>query len=113
VLPPEVKPEEQKITQGGQNELSVADHGVAEQISRYVRLMTRVSGLNAKEREEFHNLTEIVATDDPLPALKLLALAKLARALATRLRNRGSSAFNPRCCPARQGVMYLRSVVLR
>jgi hypothetical protein len=94
VLPPEIKPEERKITQAGQNELPVAGHGIAEQITMYMQLMARVSELNAKEREEFHNLMEIVATDDPMPTLKLLALAKLAKALAARLQNRRSSAYD-------------------
>jgi hypothetical protein len=98
VLPPELEPKERKITQAGQNELPVADHGIAEQISTYMQLMARVSGLNAKEREEFHNLMEIVATDEPVRTLNPLA-SMLARALAARLQNSSSSAFNHAVLP--------------
>jgi len=41
----------------------VPDHGTADQVSRYMQLMARVSELNAYEREEFHNLMEIVSID--------------------------------------------------
>lgn len=45
------------------NRKPIPDHRTAEQVSRYMELMARVSELNTKEREEFHNLMEIVATD--------------------------------------------------
>jgi hypothetical protein len=64
-LPLELEPEERKITQASQNDLPVAGHRISEQISKYMQLMARVSELNAQEREEFHNLMEIVATDGP------------------------------------------------
>ena len=66
------------------NRKSTSENGDTNQVARYMELMARISDLTDAERQEFHDLMEIVGVDEELETYNLRYDGKVVASARTR-----------------------------